>query len=495
MILPEGDGFLFAHALIQEGAYLSLLRVRRRELHRDAADWFAERDVVLHAQHLDRAEDDRAPSAYLAAATAQRSAYHAEAALRLASRGTAIARGDVERHALICLTGELQRDLGDIAASIATYRDAVAGAPDETALCRAQLGLAEGLRVSEGLAEALALLDAAENLAGRHELVLELARLHHLRGNILFPLGKIEGCRIEHELGLGFARRSGSAEAEARSLGGLADAAYAQGRMATAFQHFNGCVELSRKHGFGRIEVANRSMVGFSRIYLNEPRQAREDGEAAARAAALVGQPRAEMLGETIGVFACYELGAYAPMQLHLEQEMRLIRQLGARRFEAQHPRCRGGPARYRPSRRGCALREALAICREGALSSAGPSPGCAEPCGARAGRARPSSPRASSCCAKGPSATTILVLPRYRGHAGGRDAGRAGYAAALETYTASEPLPWADLFVARGRALAGALQGRDPAVTRRELSNLRAKLQDTGLTAFLPAIEEALSA
>jgi succinylglutamate desuccinylase len=42
---------------------------------------------------------------------------------------------------------------------------------------------------------------------------------------------------------------------------------------------------------------------------------------------------------------------------------------------------------------------------------------------------------------------------------------------------------------------LAGALQGRDPAVMRRELSDLRAKLLDTGLTAFLPAIEEALAA
>jgi len=67
---------------------------------------------------------------------------------------------------------------------------------------------------------------------------------------------------------------------------------------------------IAREHGFGRIEVANRSMVGFSRIYLNEPREARDDGAATVRAAALVGEPRAEMLAETIGVFACYELGS-----------------------------------------------------------------------------------------------------------------------------------------------------------------------------------------
>lgn len=51
-------------------------------------------------------------------------------------------------------------------------------------------------------------------------------------------------------------------------------------------------------------------MVGFSRVYLNEPRRAKEDGVAAVRAAAMVGQPRAELLGETTGVFACYELAA-----------------------------------------------------------------------------------------------------------------------------------------------------------------------------------------
>src|SRR5205823_10944297 len=130
-------------------------------------------------------------------------------------------------------------------------------------------------------------------------------------GNIFFPLGRIDGCVEQHELGLRYARQSGAPEAEARSLGGLADATYAQGRMRTAFRQFSRCVELSREHGFGRIEVANRSMVGASRIYLNDSQQARDDGAATVRAAALVGQPRAEMLGETIGVFACYELGAY----------------------------------------------------------------------------------------------------------------------------------------------------------------------------------------
>lgn len=148
----------------------------------------------------------------------------------------------------MCLRGELQRDLGDIGASIAVCRHAVALARDAASQCQAQIGLAEGLSVSEGLAEALDLLDAAQQVAEHDDLASELARLHHLRGNILFPLGQIERCRREHELGLSYARRSGSPEAEARALGGLADAAYAQGHMRTAFAHFSRCVELSQQH-------------------------------------------------------------------------------------------------------------------------------------------------------------------------------------------------------------------------------------------------------
>ena len=114
LALPEGDDYLFAHALIQEGAYSSLLCSCRRELHLKAAEWFADHDPLLHAQHLDRAEDARAPAADLDAALAQRIAFRSDAALRLVERGLAIAKDEGDRHALMCLKGELLCDLGGI---------------------------------------------------------------------------------------------------------------------------------------------------------------------------------------------------------------------------------------------------------------------------------------------------------------------------------------------------------------------------------------------
>jgi class 3 adenylate cyclase/tetratricopeptide (TPR) repeat protein len=500
LVLPEGDDFLFAHALIQEGAYSSLLRSRRRDLHLLAAKWFADQDPTLHAQHLDRAEDDRAPQAYLSAATVLRGAYRADAAVRLVDRGLEIARVDTDRHVLICLKGELQRDLGDIASSVATYRLAIVASRDDVALCQAQLGLADGLRVSEGLAEALILLDEAQRSAERHDMVPELACLHHLRGNIFFPLGNIDGCREEHELGLGYARRLGSPEAEARALGGLADAAYAQGKMRSAFEHFSRCVALSHEHGFGRIEVANRSMVGFCRIYLNEPRQARDDATAAVRAAALVGQPRAEMLAENLNIYSCYELGEYDAMKVHLEREMRLSRQLGARRFEAQglEMQARMLLDTGRAAEAAQMLREALAMCRDVGMQFTGPKTHSA------LSRAVDDKAEQDRLLAEGEG----LLRRGAVGHnhlwfyrdaieamlAAGDVPKALRYADMLEAYTRSEKLPWSELFIARGRAIIRARQDGSDVDAQRDLVGIRAALVDAGLRAFLAPVDAVLA-
>ncbi|MGF6805704.1 class 3 adenylate cyclase/tetratricopeptide (TPR) repeat protein [Paraburkholderia sp. Clong3] len=501
LVLPEGEDFLFAHALIQESAYSTLLRARRRELHLRAAEWFAQSDVTLYAQHLDRAEDERAPHAYLGAAAAQRAAHRFEAALRLAERGIEIAQSEADRHALSCCKGELQRDLGDIAGSIVTYRTALAAADDDAARCDCQLGLAEGLRVSEGLDEALGLLAQAQKIAERDNRLAELASLHYLRGNILFPLGKIEACSAEHERGLGYARRLGLPEAEARALGGLADAAYAQGRMRTAFHHFSECVAMSREHGFGRIEVANLSMQGFSRIYLNDASQAREDASAAARAAELIGQPRAQLLGETLGVFACQELGDAQAASKHLVQEMRVIRQLGARRFEAQNLEMQGRLLLDEGCRSEAvkALREALAISREVGTQFSGPKALSA------LSRAVDDNGERTRLLAEGEALLRLGAVGHnhlwfYRDAVeamlgAGDPAGMLHYVDALEAYTQREPLPWSELFAARGRALALALQAPLSEATRHELLRLREALQQAGFRNYVSAVEAALAA
>jgi hypothetical protein len=112
-------------------------------------------------------------------------------------------------------------------ACIEAHEGALATAEDDVERCRALLGLAAGLRIVDRQELTLQILERAEAAAVAHDLAPELARLHHLRGNLHFMLGNLAGCREQHERALEHAGRAGSPELEARALSGLGDAAWA----------------------------------------------------------------------------------------------------------------------------------------------------------------------------------------------------------------------------------------------------------------------------
>jgi class 3 adenylate cyclase len=68
LVRPDGQHFLFVHALVADGVYKSLLNAQRSALHEKAAAWYSDRDAALHAQHLDRAGLPQAAGAYCTAA-------------------------------------------------------------------------------------------------------------------------------------------------------------------------------------------------------------------------------------------------------------------------------------------------------------------------------------------------------------------------------------------------------------------------------------------
>ena len=78
---------------------------RRRQLHRKAAGWFGDGEPVLRAEHLDRAGDPAAPSAYLAAARSETAAYRYQRARDLVERGLEIATAPADIFALTCQKG------------------------------------------------------------------------------------------------------------------------------------------------------------------------------------------------------------------------------------------------------------------------------------------------------------------------------------------------------------------------------------------------------
>jgi tetratricopeptide (TPR) repeat protein len=500
LVHPEGATFLFAHALVQEGVYSSLLKASRRELHQRAAGWFLDGDPVLHAQHLDRAEDASAARAYGIAAEAQREGFHGEQAPTLAERGLAIAADPVDRFELTCLRGALLDSLGSTVEAIAAYRVALQLAVDDATHCRAAIGLASGLRISDELGEALEALDSAQAAAMRIGSAADLARIHHLRGNIYFPQGRIDRCREEHEAGLRHARETGSPEAEARSLGGLGDAVYAQGRMRTAFEYFSRCVDLARAHGFVRIEVANRPMVGFSRYFLNQLRSALNDGRDAVEAAARVGQPRAEMLGHGMCALACFELGDRDSALAHIAQGGDIARRLGAKRFEAQYVELQGrmlhATGRREEGRQ--RLTEAFALCRAAGRQFTGPAVTAA------LALATEDPAEQSRLLDQGEELLRLGAAAHnhlwfYRDAieamiAGGRWQEALRYAGLLENCTRDEPLPWSAVFIDRARALAEWKNGRQDAEAQAALEAVRKTLEAAELRAYLPAVVNALA-
>jgi class 3 adenylate cyclase/tetratricopeptide (TPR) repeat protein len=501
LIRHEGDGYLFAHALIQESVYGSLLKRQRHDLHLAAAGWFEDNDTTLHAEHLGNAEAPGAPAAFLVAAREQAKQYRSEAALRLIERGLALAIEEPDRHGLICFKGELLRDLGDIQSSMAAYQEALERASDEIQRCDAWMGIAAGKRVTTEYEEALALVDKAKPIATENSLTARLTKLHHLRGNLCFSLGRTEDCRNEHLLALDFARQCQSAEDEARAYGGLGDAEYARGRQKTAMEHYTRCIELSREHGFGRAEVAHLAQRCWSRVYTGDWQGAKEGAIETLEFVSKVADRRAEMSARLCLCEIGFDLGDYDLIEANVERELELARMLGARTWE---PPALVWKAMLLNSKG--RLDEAHATLIEGAEISRkmGQAFNSGRVFGALALVMAEDAEIRQAAVDEGSAALEKNSLSHnyfcfYRNvmesslRIGDWDA-VDHYAAALEDYTRDEPLWPTDYFIARGRALAKFGRGARDEETRNELQRLHDEATRVGLGSALPALEEALA-
>ena len=331
----EGDGYMFAHALIRDGIYASLLKPQRRAIHGPIAAWYKDRDPALHAEHLERAEDPTAPSAYLAAAASRAAALQSDEALALVRRGIAIATTNDDRRALALKEAELLHDLGQGRDAMTAYRLANELAETDEDRCRALLGIAAAQRLlSQGL-EALATLDEAEPIATRLGNDALLGQLHHLRGNLCFSLGRAEACMAAHQQALAVAQRSGDAVLEARAYSGLGDADYAVGRWNSAANSFRRCVVLAEQHGRLRISEPNRIMLGHCLVYGAEMPDAERFMRHASEAISPLRDSYLEMFADESLGFQQVLSGNIAVARPLLERGAATAQRLGARRYEA----------------------------------------------------------------------------------------------------------------------------------------------------------------
>lgn len=464
LVRPEGDHLMFVHALIRDGVYSTLLRARRGELHRRAAQWFAERDDVLAARHLDRAKDDAAPDAYLRAAKAAEARYEHDAALDLLARGIDIAP-TAKQPPLMAARAELLLDMGRAADAEPAWREILASAPDRAMNARAWIGLAACLRVLSRVDEALMALREAEAVLTGEAARAERTRIHYLRGNLHFTRGEAEACRVEHEAALALARANGDLEYEARALNGLGDACYAIGRMRTARDHFQACTDLCQRLGFGRIELSCRFMLAHCAIFLDESDRHIAGLKDGADQAARTGNRFTEMICHQTLVSVFGNLDRYADVLEEAETALSLSRKIGSRRFDAMimadQARALSNFGRIDEALR--LVDEAVAITRETGTAFVGPAV-----LGVRAAIAADEATAVASM-----SEARVLLQGPCIGHnplyffrhamatnlKWRRWIDALADADALERFTAPEPLPWATRLVAETRARVAAAQ------------------------------------
>ena len=337
LMRSEGSVVRFGHALIREGVYLSLLRERRAALHRRAAAWYADRDPVLCAEHLECAGDPGAAAAFLAAAQAEQRGYRPRSAARLAERGLTLAADGAARPALLLLRAEALLDAGEARAAQDAFAAALSAIEGRSERCRALIGLAGARRMTDSLDAAIAALDQADELAAAEDDRTALSQISHLRGNILFPLGRRDECAAAHERALRHAEASGSASALAAALGGLGDVEYLRGRMLSAGRTFERCVEIAAGAGLGRIEVANAPMAAICRFYTLDLAHMQREAVRAMELARSVGHPRAEMIAIHALLICRIEAGEPQGCDALVERAQEIVRMLGAVRFEPEN--------------------------------------------------------------------------------------------------------------------------------------------------------------
>ncbi len=500
LIRPMEGDYIFAHALVWESVYSSILRKRSKELHERAAQWFSDKDPLLYAEHLEHANNPAAAKAYAEAGRSLMKIFHYEHALLMIDRGIAVAsqKGDICN--LFMLKGQCLREIGLPADSISAYQKALEASLSDVDKCRAWIGLAAGMRVTDNFDEALAALANAEHVAHTSNLAFERSQIHYYRGNLYFPLGNIDGCLKQHKLALETAQQAESPECEARALSGLGDAYYSQGKMITSLKYFRQCIDLCRTHGLGRIKVENQYMISWNRIYLNEIQGSLDDAIEAIEASVRAGNKRAELVSRSAAARSLYEINDYDSAEKHIIRVLELVDQLGAKRFIAN---CSNVMAKIHLARDGFRtdtvdlMRDTLLVSRKTGIGFQGPW--------VLSTLALVLDDKESSLEAlnegedilkRGCVGHNYFEFYRNAMEVAWRYSDWSlidNYADALEDFIKPEPIPWAEHFIKWGRALSshGKEHSRE---TAERLRLIRKEAEELNLLSCIRTLDQALA-
>jgi class 3 adenylate cyclase/tetratricopeptide (TPR) repeat protein len=475
---PPNAVYTFKHALVQDAAYDSLLKSIRKELHGKIATVLEKRfpgikgsepEVLAH-HYNEAAIFDQASRYWLRAAERANARFANTEAIAQCQKGLAALTGVAPGQERV----DLELDL--------------------------RLGLVASLRMIDRYDEALAQLQQAEVLATENQRLLALSRIHTLRGNIYFPLGKVEGCLVEHQAAFEFAQQAGSDEEKARALGGLGDAYYVGGRYQTAHDQFDRCVTLCRRQGLQAIEIAYLPMRATTHMYCLRFGQALDDCSSVMQLVSGAGAARGAILSRNISSWTRLERHELAQAEEDAHSGLELVNKLGALRFAPLFNDIFARILLLHGDRAGALklLEESWAISRKTGVNFIGPfvlgamALATSDPDARRDALREGQEILEHGCVSHSyfwfyrDAIDVSLDQSDW--------AAAESYALAIDTYFGAASPPWPAFVAARGHALADfGLRGpRDSVVER--IRSLRDQAMRLGMKPKLPALDAALA-
>lgn len=466
-VRQEGDEYAFLHNLVREGVYRCLLRSQRREVHRKAAEWFRDRDLVLRAEHLEKAEEKSAAEAFYRAAEQSAFDYDYEHALTLADRGLrSSARGKIAFQ-LQYLKGELLALLGRHAASNEAYADALKGMRNLCSRCAVLVNIGRNDAYLDRPNLAKPALDEAEKIARKLNDFKLLSAAYRVRGALEHSLGNVKTCIAFNEIAYDTALKSESAEAISEALRGLGLAYYVRGLTTTAQEKFMECIDYSTKMGLERTAIQIKHMTAWYEYLSLRLETALEIGRQTCIAGARIRDRRTIMNGGRMQCYMLLEQGRWQEAEERLLENLQLSQELHALRYE---PAIRALLAKVMAQRGEIedAEREigrAYKLSRQLDERWIGPMIlGCYATVVRNPGRQDWALRKGNAILKKGCGSHNYFLFYRdainiclKRGN--WRDA--LGYAASLESYAAEQPTRWSDFQVAKARAMAAVGEGQ----------------------------------
>jgi class 3 adenylate cyclase/tetratricopeptide (TPR) repeat protein len=264
LIQRHDNAYLFSHALVMEGVLGSMLRAPRQQLHLGAANWFKERDQLLYARHLERADSPDAAAAYLAAAHEQVGLVRFTAAVQLTKDALALAPANELQASLSETMADAHLGLGETQMATHDYASALALTTDASQRCRMLVKRSRAQYTYGQYAAALSDLEQAAEVATEAS---EHVDIEFQRGNIYLHLTDHRKCGEAMHRAYAIASERAEPRLLALAIGGLARYEVMTGRVGRVDAHMKACLEICEHHALPEIEGQIMHLACFGAIW------------------------------------------------------------------------------------------------------------------------------------------------------------------------------------------------------------------------------------